>query len=79
MATSAVYNDVLNLISKYMDKDKAVGAIERQLTSKSLKAETLATKDLALVMSAIATATGLYVPDVGRRDELKAKLKAMAV
>ncbi len=75
---SPVYNDILNLISKYMEKDKAVGVVDRQLTSKNLKSDTLATKDLAMVMTAIATATGLYVPDAVRRDELKAKLRAMA-
>ena len=78
MATSPVYNDILKLISNYMEKDKAVGVVERQLTSKNLKAETLATKDLAAVINSIATATGLYVPDPARRDELKGKLKAMA-
>ena len=77
MATSAVYNDILKLISNYMEKEKAESVVNRQLTGKNLKAETLATKDLALVMTAISTATGLYVPDAARRDELKAKLKAM--
>lgn len=79
MATSPVYNEILNLISKYMEKDKAESVVNRQLTGKSLKAETLATKDLAVVMNAIASATGLYVPDAGRREELRAKLKAMAL
>lgn len=78
MATSPVYNNILGLISKYVDREKAEGVIQRQLTSKNLKAETLATKDLATVMTAISTASGLYVPDAGRREELRAKLKAMA-
>ena len=75
---SPVYNEILNLVAKYVDKAKAIEVIERQLATKKLKAETLATKDLAAVMNSISVATGLYVPDAGRREELKSKLKAMA-
>ena len=78
MATSAVYNEILKLISSYMDRENAEKVVKHQLAGKNLKAESLATKDLSSVMTAIAGATGLYIPHAGRRDELKAKLKAMA-
>ena len=74
---SPVYNQILNLIGNYVEKEKAAGVVNRQLSSKGLTPDALATKDLAAVMTAVSTAVGLYVPDPGRRDELKTKLKAM--
>ena len=74
---SPTYNQLLTTIEAYIEKEKAIGIIERQLTAKSLKADTLATKDLATIMIGLSTASSLYVPDAARKEALKAKLKSM--
>jgi hypothetical protein len=78
MAASSTYNQLLSTISGYIDKEKASGILERQLKAKNLAAETVASKDLAALVIGLTTAASLYVPDAGRKEDLKAKLKAMA-
>ena len=73
-----VYNSLLATVSAYVEKEKALGILDRQLKAKNLSPDTLASKDLGALMTALATAASLYVPDPGRKEELKSKLKAMA-
>lgn len=75
---SPTYNQLLSTIAGYIDKEKASGILERQLKAKNLAPETLATKDLAALVVGLSTAASLYVPDAGRKEELKTKLKSMA-
>jgi len=49
------------------------------LKAKNLVAETLASTDLSALIVGLSTAASLYVPDAGRKDELKGKLKAMVI
>ena len=72
------YNSLLTTVAAYIEKEKVIGILERQLKAKNLTPDTLASKDLANLMTAVSTATSLYVPDAGRKEELKNKLKAMA-
>jgi hypothetical protein len=74
---SPTYNQLLSTIAGYIDKEKASGILERQLKAKNLMADTLATKDLAALVVGLGTAAALYVPDAGRKEELKNKLKSM--
>ncbi len=75
---SPTYNQLLTTIAVYIDKEKATGILDRQIQAKNLKQDTLTTKDIAALVVALSTATSLYVPDAGRKEELKNKLKAMA-
>jgi hypothetical protein len=75
---SPTYNQLLTIISGYIDKEKASGILERQVKAKNLLPDTLASKDLAALVIGLSTATSLYVPDAGRKEELKTKLKSLA-
>ncbi len=76
---SLTYNQLLTAIAGFIDKDKATGILDRQLKAKNLVAETLASTDLSALIVGLSTAASLYVPDAGRKDELKGKLKAMVI
>lgn len=75
---SPTYSTLLKTVSAYVDGPKAQEVIDRQLASGGVTPDTLSTADLVRLMTAVSTATKLYVADKGRREEMVARLKKMA-
>ena len=74
---SPAYNSLVKLVSVYVDSKKAVEVITRQLTACKLNADTIATADIKANAMRFTIACSLYVSDVSKRDEFKAKLAAL--
>ena len=74
---SPAYNNLVKLISQYVDAKKASDVVERQLATCKLDKETLSTADLKTAAVRVATACSLYVSDSAKRDELKSKIMAL--
>ena len=74
---SPTYTRLLNTAAAYVpDRATAEGAINRQLGA--ITPETMTTADLATLANRFTIALRLYVPDASRREEMTAKIKAMA-
>lgn len=73
---SQAYSLLLNLVSKYVDSNKAAEVLSRQLNACSLTVESIAASDIKANCRRFSSAFGLYVSDPTKRDELKTKLAA---
>jgi hypothetical protein len=73
---SPAYSTLVNLVSTYIDSQKAVEVITRQLTACHLTADSIVTADIKANGMRFSTAFSLYVSDSSKRHELKTKLAA---
>jgi hypothetical protein len=73
---SPAYSSLLNLVSTYVEPQKATEVIARQLVACKLTPDTVSPADVKASATRFATACGLYIPDASKRDELKNKIAA---
>lgn len=73
---SPTYSKLLGVVTPYVDKATAEGAIQRQLGTAT--PDTLTLADLKACGNKITIALRLYVPDTAKRAELVEKLKLLA-
>jgi len=75
---SALYKQVVTLVTSYVGAEKGPGVVERQLKQCSASEDTFAAADLGKIVNFINAAARLYVPDKAKAAEMAEKLKAMA-
>ncbi|MDA0207268.1 MAG: hypothetical protein O3A53_10425 [Acidobacteria bacterium] len=75
---SPLYIKLLATTGPYVDAKKAEEVIARQLAKCGATADTFAATHLEAIKLLICGSLGLYVPDVGKREELVGKLKSLA-
>ena len=68
---------VLEIISSYIPREKAVGILDRQLPKCNATADNLTSKEVAGMLD-LVLALSLYIPDKSNRIDLKTKLQALA-
>ncbi len=73
---SPTYSKLLGIVTPYVDKATAEGAIQRQLGTAT--PDSFSAADLKATANKITIALKLYVPDVAKREELVSQLKALA-
>jgi hypothetical protein len=75
---NSIYNDLLSLVSIYLDKNKARDVIGRQLAKCGATPETLTIDSFKQIALFLSGASGLYVDDKIRRAKLASAIKKMA-
>ena len=74
---SPTYTTLLKKVSEYVEPVKAKEVLDRYITGGGASPDTFSSEDLIRLMTAVTTATKLYVSDKGRRDEMVARIKLM--
>lgn len=75
---SPFYDKLLGTVSRYVDANKAEGVLSRQLPKCSANENNFTQAHLKAILPAVTGALSLYVTDVGLREEMVAKIKALA-
>ena len=76
---SPTYSRLLQVVSGYIDAATAKEILDRQLSGGGCLPDTFTVADLRKVLLAVNTATKLYVPDKGKREEMVQKIQTLAV
>ncbi|HZR80270.1 MAG TPA: hypothetical protein VFD92_04155 [Candidatus Binatia bacterium] len=75
---SPFYTKLVDTVAVYTGKEKALGAIERQLKHCPNDAEKFGPADLKAILTYVTSATKLYVADAAKRDEMIGKITGLA-
>ena len=75
---SATYTNLVNLITPYINKDKAEEVLNRQLATCSATADNFSPDHAKAVKGRLVGAFSLFIPDKAKRDELVGKINAFA-
>lgn len=75
--SSALYNNVVGIVSSYIGDAKGPGVVERQLKHCSGDADTFGPDDLRKILVNIFGAASLYMNEPEKKEEMKRKLQTL--
>jgi hypothetical protein len=75
---SPLFQSLVKTVSDFTGPEKAAGAIERRLKDCSATPDSFGKEHLQKILPQLIVAAGLYVTDAAKKDQLAAKIKALA-